>query len=54
MRSHEVTERGFADEVREYVGEGLVLVTLEMSVSTFVQGGGEVFLWVGRRGGRKM
>jgi hypothetical protein len=40
MRSHEVTGRGFADEVREHVGEDLVLVTLKMSVSTFVQGGG--------------
>ena len=40
VRSHEVTRRGFADGVREHVGEGLVLVTLEMLVSTFVQGGG--------------
>lgn len=53
VKNHEVTRRGFADGVREHVGEGLVLVTLEMLVSTFVQGGGYVFLWVGGRGGRK-
>jgi len=40
VRSHEVMRRGFADGVREHVGEDLVLVTLEMLVSTFVQGGG--------------
>jgi len=36
VRSHKVTRRGFADRVREHISEGLVLVTLEMLVSTFV------------------
>jgi hypothetical protein len=44
VRSYEATGRGFADGVHKYVSESLVLIIQEMLVSSFVQGGGRVFL----------